>query len=209
VPATFRAAARAALVLVLAAYAVAVALGAPLRSGAAQTAASALLLAAAAGPHLGAAAAGRAPLRVCLQILGYCDGGSGDGSHFEGGKSAAAAGAGYGGSGRGSDGGGNPLGSFWASSEASAALPALGAGFGAWVGALVIPLDWNRPWQMWPLPLVAGGIAGMGVGTLLFFGASCLAALRHSKEPRSASAKRRGDRRAEAAAAGVIGGKCA
>ena len=28
--------------------------------------------------------------------------------------------------------------------------------FGAWLGAWVIPLDWDRPWQQWPLPCVLG-----------------------------------------------------
>ncbi|CAM1331447.1 PIGF (predicted) [Pycnogonum litorale] len=27
---------------------------------------------------------------------------------------------------------------------------------GAWFGAFVIPLDWNRPWQEWPLPSFLG-----------------------------------------------------
>jgi hypothetical protein len=39
-----------------------------------------------------------------------------------------------------------------------------GASLGAWCGAMVIPLDWDRPWQKWPIPCVAGAVAGFGVG---------------------------------------------
>ncbi|KAI9225997.1 MAG: GPI biosynthesis protein family Pig-F-domain-containing protein [Piptocephalis tieghemiana] len=28
--------------------------------------------------------------------------------------------------------------------------------FGAWLGAMTIPLDWDRPWQRWPIPCVVG-----------------------------------------------------
>ncbi|CAH1365232.1 unnamed protein product [Tenebrio molitor] len=31
---------------------------------------------------------------------------------------------------------------------------------GAWLGAIVIPLDWNRPWQNWPIPTSVGTILG-------------------------------------------------
>ena len=41
-----------------------------------------------------------------------------------------------------------------------------GASLGAWCGAMVIPLDWDRPWQKWPIPCVAGAVAGFGVGAL-------------------------------------------
>lgn len=39
--------------------------------------------------------------------------------------------------------------------------------FGAWLGAIVIPLDWNRPWQDWPIPCNVGAIAGYMVGSFL------------------------------------------
>jgi hypothetical protein len=41
-----------------------------------------------------------------------------------------------------------------------------GASLGAWCGAMVIPLDWDRPWQKWPIPCVAGAVAGFGVGVV-------------------------------------------
>lgn len=32
--------------------------------------------------------------------------------------------------------------------------------FGAWLGAVVIPLDWDRPWQVWPIPCSFGALCG-------------------------------------------------
>lgn len=32
--------------------------------------------------------------------------------------------------------------------------------FGAWLGAFVIPLDWDRPWQEWPIPCTLGSMVG-------------------------------------------------
>ncbi|XP_015518058.1 phosphatidylinositol-glycan biosynthesis class F protein [Neodiprion lecontei] len=31
---------------------------------------------------------------------------------------------------------------------------------GTWLGATVIPLDWNRPWQAWPIPCITGALIG-------------------------------------------------
>ncbi|XP_014468986.1 PREDICTED: phosphatidylinositol-glycan biosynthesis class F protein [Dinoponera quadriceps] len=31
---------------------------------------------------------------------------------------------------------------------------------GTWLGATVIPLDWDRPWQVWPVPCVIGALLG-------------------------------------------------
>lgn len=31
---------------------------------------------------------------------------------------------------------------------------------GSWLGATVIPLDWNRPWQAWPIPCITGALLG-------------------------------------------------
>uniref|UniRef100_A0A914WW34 Phosphatidylinositol-glycan biosynthesis class F protein n=1 Tax=Plectus sambesii TaxID=2011161 RepID=A0A914WW34_9BILA len=44
---------------------------------------------------------------------------------------------------------------------------AFGSVLGAWGGAAVIPLDWDRPWQIWPTPCVAGGVIGAFLGLLL------------------------------------------
>ncbi|CAE1146815.1 PIGF [Acanthosepion pharaonis] len=37
---------------------------------------------------------------------------------------------------------------------------------GAWLGAFPIPLDWDRPWQVWPISCVFGTLAGYGVGLI-------------------------------------------
>ena len=35
---------------------------------------------------------------------------------------------------------------------------------GAWLGAITIPLDWDRPWQAWPIPCVIGALVGYMTG---------------------------------------------
>jgi len=37
---------------------------------------------------------------------------------------------------------------------------------GAWVGAFPIPLDWDEPWQTWPISCVAGATIVQSVGLL-------------------------------------------
>lgn len=41
---------------------------------------------------------------------------------------------------------------------------AVGCLLGAWVGAVPIPLDWDREWQKWPVTIVTGAYAGYVVG---------------------------------------------
>eukprot|EP00899_Mesostigma_viride_P017547 jgi/Mesvir1/25794/Mv06772-RA.1 len=48
--------------------------------------------------------------------------------------------------------------------EVAVVMPALGAVLGAWLGAAVIPLDWDRPWQVWPISCVFGMVAGHAFG---------------------------------------------
>ena len=43
---------------------------------------------------------------------------------------------------------------------------ALGCLLGAWLGAVPIPLDWDREWQKWPVTIVTGAYAGYTVGKL-------------------------------------------
>ncbi len=43
---------------------------------------------------------------------------------------------------------------------------ALGCFLGAWLGAVPIPLDWDRDWQKWPITIVTGAYAGYIVGKL-------------------------------------------
>ena len=40
----------------------------------------------------------------------------------------------------------------------------VGAVLGAWLGAVPIPLDWDREWQKWPVTI----LVGMYAGSLLF-----------------------------------------
>lgn len=34
---------------------------------------------------------------------------------------------------------------------------------GTWLGAIVIPLDWDRPWQVWPIPCAIGAFLGYAI----------------------------------------------
>ncbi|KAM3289974.1 hypothetical protein P3S67_018263 [Capsicum chacoense] len=43
-------------------------------------------------------------------------------------------------------------------------LPAHGAVIGVWFGAWPMPLDWENPWQEWPIYVTYGAIAGYLVG---------------------------------------------
>ncbi|KAL0833057.1 hypothetical protein ABMA28_001170 [Loxostege sticticalis] len=38
---------------------------------------------------------------------------------------------------------------------------------GAWLGAVVIPLDWNTPWQQWPIPCYLGAVGGYVLSNVL------------------------------------------
>lgn len=38
---------------------------------------------------------------------------------------------------------------------------------GAWVGAFVIPLDWDRDWQVWPIPCSFGALCGHFVSNII------------------------------------------
>lgn len=38
---------------------------------------------------------------------------------------------------------------------------------GCWLGVIPIPLDWDRPWQQWPITLLIGGYLGGVVGGIL------------------------------------------
>ncbi|EPS28114.1 Glycosylphosphatidylinositol anchor biosynthesis protein 11 [Penicillium oxalicum] len=44
---------------------------------------------------------------------------------------------------------------------------ALGTGLGAWFGAIPIPLDWDRPWQAFPITIVIGAYIGHALGGLI------------------------------------------
>lgn len=40
---------------------------------------------------------------------------------------------------------------------------------GAWIGGIVIPLDWDRPWQQWPIPCSIGALVGFFMSHFLAF----------------------------------------
>lgn len=48
--------------------------------------------------------------------------------------------------------------------------PVIGTIIGAWCGAFVIPLDWDRPWQEWPIPCSVGAVLGCSIGHLILAG---------------------------------------
>ncbi|KAF7874051.1 hypothetical protein EAF04_002723 [Stromatinia cepivora] len=41
---------------------------------------------------------------------------------------------------------------------------AVGCALGAWLGAVPIPLDWDREWQKWPVTVITGAFGGYVVG---------------------------------------------
>ncbi|RHZ54133.1 PIG-F family protein [Aspergillus thermomutatus] len=44
---------------------------------------------------------------------------------------------------------------------------ALGTALGAWFGAVPIPLDWDRPWQAFPITILTGAYIGFAVGSVV------------------------------------------
>ncbi|KZT64465.1 hypothetical protein DAEQUDRAFT_678546 [Daedalea quercina L-15889] len=56
--------------------------------------------------------------------------------------------------------------------ERAMVYPAVGAVFGCWSGAIPIGLDWERPWQAWPLTPAYGAIMGYTIGSLAAFAMS-------------------------------------
>lgn len=38
---------------------------------------------------------------------------------------------------------------------------------GTWLGVIPIPLDWDKPWQQWPITLLSGGYIGCVVGSVI------------------------------------------
>lgn len=51
--------------------------------------------------------------------------------------------------------------------EYSICIPAHGAVIGAWFGAWPMPLDWERPWQEWPVCVTYGMTGGFIMGEIL------------------------------------------
>lgn len=57
----------------------------------------------------------------------------------------------------------------WAFARPSDAVwgGSLGACVGAWLGAVPIPLDWDRPWQAYPITILTGAYLGYALGQLV------------------------------------------
>lgn len=51
-------------------------------------------------------------------------------------------------------------------SEIFAYTQAVCALSGAWIGAIVLPLDWDRDWQAWPISCVISTYVGHAVGVM-------------------------------------------
>jgi len=50
--------------------------------------------------------------------------------------------------------------------EGCLSLGGKGALIGLWLGAIPIPLDWDRPWQQWPITCVVGTLMGHALGLI-------------------------------------------
>ncbi|KAG1884791.1 GPI biosynthesis protein family Pig-F-domain-containing protein [Suillus subluteus] len=75
--------------------------------------------------------------------------------------------------------------------ERALVYPAVASLLGAWLGALPIALDWDRPWQAWPLTPLFGGIAGYIVGSLSAVSVSTLKWLTEENIRREQSEKQK------------------
>ncbi|KAM6366671.1 phosphatidylinositol-glycan biosynthesis class F protein isoform 2-T11 [Alca torda] len=54
--------------------------------------------------------------------------------------------------------------SIW---ESSLQITTMGSILGAWFGAFPIPLDWDRPWQVWPISCSLGATFGYMAGLII------------------------------------------
>jgi phosphatidylinositol glycan class F len=75
--------------------------------------------------------------------------------------------------------------------ERALVYPAVSTLLGAWLGALPIALDWDRPWQAWPLTPLFGGIAGYIIGSLSALSVSTLKWLAEENIRREQSVKQK------------------
>lgn len=50
--------------------------------------------------------------------------------------------------------------------ERALVYPSVGALIGAWAGIIPIALDWDRPWQAWPLTPAYGSLVGSILASL-------------------------------------------
>ncbi|THH17997.1 hypothetical protein EW146_g2923 [Bondarzewia mesenterica] len=71
-------------------------------------------------------------------------------------------------------------------SERALVYPAIGAFMGAWTGAIPIGLDWDRPWQAWPLTPAYSAVIGYVLGAIGALGTSGVLILAHMDTKSSA-----------------------
>jgi phosphatidylinositol glycan class F len=72
--------------------------------------------------------------------------------------------------------------------ERALAYPVAGTLVGAWIGAIPIPLDWDRPWQTYPLTPLVGALVGFLAGGYVSFAASAYESLRNDVMAEQAAA---------------------
>ncbi|KAF7319595.1 hypothetical protein HMN09_00299600 [Mycena chlorophos] len=58
--------------------------------------------------------------------------------------------------------------------ERAILYPALGTVVGSWLGVIPIALDWDRPWQAWPLTPAFGAVAGYILASVAAISASAV-----------------------------------
>ena len=58
---------------------------------------------------------------------------------------------------------------FENNTEEACMVVAYGCAIGAWFGCFVLPLDWDRWWQQWPLPCCFGALFGSLIAIVYFF----------------------------------------
>ena len=58
-------------------------------------------------------------------------------------------------------------------------LPAVATVVGAWSGAIPTVLDWNRPWQKWPITCTYGALLGYIAGVVVLFALEALVPKHH------------------------------
>ena len=56
---------------------------------------------------------------------------------------------------------------FRGPAETLICAPALASVAGSWAGAIPIPLDWDRPWQAWPVTCIVGALVGYATGAIV------------------------------------------
>jgi len=61
--------------------------------------------------------------------------------------------------------------------ERALVYPVIGSVVGCWIGAFVLPLDWDRPWQAWPLIPAYMAVFGHVVGALVSVTSSSILSL--------------------------------